>query len=134
MQLSHKPSKAIEQALADLAKVEASEDYKIDMGIWHTMIPGDRRCSVCLAGAVIAQRVSPDRDTTPSHFEDDKRLIGLDYFRRGDIDGGLMSFGLHPADYYKIPLIMAVTEYDGNPAEFKRDLQRIADTLKEAWL
>lgn len=56
-QLPDKPSELIRLALKDLRKTERQFwKYKIDMDIWHSGKTSTlSRCSVCLAGAVMAQ-------------------------------------------------------------------------------
>lgn len=98
-QLPDKPSSLILVALADLAKVEKSRKYQVDMGIWHEpgSIARGNRCQVCLAGAVMARSLGADPKASfdPSSFplESDK-LSALDCFRTGAIRAGLACFGL----------------------------------------
>jgi hypothetical protein len=44
-------------AVEDAKKCEADPRYELDMGVWHTPKDGADVCLVCMAGAVMAQRL-----------------------------------------------------------------------------
>lgn len=83
MGLPKKLSDLIEVALADLDACESDERYEINMHVWHD-VKGDK-CSVCLAGAVMAKTLGSVKSTWPQKFppdiEDDLEL--LDRLRMG---------------------------------------------------
>ena len=79
----------IDVALRDLEAAEASPNYEIDMGEWHT--PEDDVCLVCLGGAVLAGTLE-----TPQDFvgipnldmitdDDCSKVMALDHLRSGFI-------------------------------------------------
>jgi hypothetical protein len=90
-QLPDKPSELIEVALADLKKVEALEEFIVDMGTWHAMsydCQAEReRCFVCAAGAVMAMHLNVPTEVAinPDRFDHDtrKKLIAIDHLRCG---------------------------------------------------
>lgn len=139
--LSDIPSKAIRQALDDLAAVEAQKDlYTVDMCNYHVYDAEDAKCAVCFAGAVIAGAGNdPKRNLEPSSFDDKthNKLRGLDCFRGGDIAEAINFFGVK-----KIPLLLNtddsfyvdVTDYDDNPKKFKKDMNELADNLEKLGL
>lgn len=58
----------LELGLADLAQVEANPAYSIDMARWHQPVYGNDvvKCSVCLAGAVMAGACETPIDVLPA--------------------------------------------------------------------
>lgn len=108
--LPEKPSELLKLAMLDLEKVEADPRYRVDMGEWHKP---NGRCSVCLAGSVMAKTLGlppnkddpfydgrrrraeiirwrlPDYRTSPASPDVDPtisfKLFALDCFRNGDI-------------------------------------------------
>ena len=95
---------ALEQALNDLAKVEADPRYQIDMGNWHAPkhLKEGIVCAVCLGGAVIACElpIPPEHSTTPLSLLGDEQisnsefstLRALDLLRTGDVAEGVARF------------------------------------------
>lgn len=134
MNLSSRPSEALRQALIDLEKVERDSRYVIDMGIWHQP-RWDGKCHVCLAGAVMAQTLPPEQLMSSSKIDDmdlGHRLMGIDYFRSGDIDTGLKLFG-HGCPS-SLPPYVTVAKYFNDATMFKQDMRRIIDMLEGAGL
>ena len=75
-------------ALKDLAAVERSPKYEVNMWAWHRPVEsrGSKVCHVCLAGAVMAKtlKVSQDEycspETSPSY---NRALHAIDSLREG---------------------------------------------------
>lgn len=49
-------------AIGDFEQVLADDRYSIDMSVWH--VPDEGLCHVCLAGSMIASRLSAEPDDT----------------------------------------------------------------------
>lgn len=129
------PSRVIEIALEDLEVVEKNPAYRVDMDVWHYAKEG--RCSVCFAGAVMANRlgVPSTRSRVCQDFTDatSDRLLALDSFRRGQIEGGLRTIdGSYRRHHFQHAF---VTAYDrDDPTQFKADMRKIVETLRQAGL
>ena len=87
VKLPDKLSDLIDLAVKDARSLDP-ETYQPYASFWH--YPHDNgRCSVCLAGAVIAGtlNVDPELDRTPSDFDDDTecKLHALEHVRFGSI-------------------------------------------------
>jgi hypothetical protein len=138
--LPDKPSELILLALEDLEKTEKDYRYKIDMDVYHDRLVGNGMiCSVCLAGAVMAQRLSPDntdRCLMPGYFNTKIRdkLYALNSFRQGEIYSGLyeMNKSFSRDDVDQIDAF--VTPYELDPGEFKSDMRRLAQELSDIGL
>ncbi len=130
------PSALIRVALDDLKKCEADPAYEIDMGDWHN--PSDQYtvCLVCLAGAVMAQRLGTDPEdySIPCVFKvkDAAKLRALNEFRGGYVTAGLyfMSLKLPAGIEQTIP----IPQYKAGPAAFHYAMNTLADTLEAAGL
>lgn len=78
--LPDKPSELLRVAIRDLKACAADPKYKIDMGVWHRAARdyrGDDYCSVCLAGAVLAQSCSVPLSTTAAPESSLSRALAL---------------------------------------------------------
>ncbi len=66
--LPRKLSALLRIAVEDAKAVSKDKRYRLNMGTYHTPNPADGRCHVCMAGAVIAQRlgVRPTRSAHPA--------------------------------------------------------------------
>ena len=138
-QLPDKASDLIDLALDDLEKCEKDPRYKIDMKEWHTLY--GQTCLVCLAGSVMAQTLQVQLDFTFCENRLDKnteeKLDGLDWFRTGGIEAGLQSiFGYRETfsdieDKALKKRITNITQYKENPSQFKQDMRRMAEFLRE---
>ena len=79
----------LDLALDDLVVINDKKNkYELSMNIWHS--PEDNgKCSVCLAGAVMANRLKADRKKykKPENFdyEEHDRLLAIDALRQGEI-------------------------------------------------
>ena len=135
-----RPSRVIEMALEDLEIVEADQKYAINMMAWHEpiarpnfMFPDSYigKCAVCLAGCVIANRFQRDRDDDlmPEDFNRsiEFRLLALDLFRTGAVDGGLRLMDIDPSEGC---YALDVTAYEDNPTRFKADMRAMAAMLR----
>lgn len=95
--LPDKPSELIKLALNDLEKAEKSSDYVIDMSQWKSLSKNTGKCSVCLAGSVMAgtlqvpvwMEVHDPEVINGLSDSDIFKLMALDEFRQGYIEGGL---------------------------------------------
>lgn len=108
--LPDKTSELIRVALDDLSLVQSDDRYAVAMNIFHSYDislyakPGDNRCYVCLAGAVIAKRLvigRPDLRLFPKMFnvEVANKLKALDRFRAGRVASGLRIMGIDSGLY-----------------------------------
>lgn len=128
------PSELIRVALTDLKTCENSLKYKINMDKWHA--PGwGWACSVCFAGAVMAQSLDAKRNTEyrPSDFNkgggDADSLYALNFFRVGNI-----STALSCINEKSILPDRQVVEYADDPALFTEQMYDLADDLQEVGL
>lgn len=91
--LPDKPSALILCALEDLEAIENTPGYGVRMWLWHGYSERQDVCHVCLAGAVMARQGHIPRklSASPGNFDTDayKKLMALEYFRVGDVVGGL---------------------------------------------
>ena len=83
-------------ALDDLKKCEADPTYIINMHEWH--VPRGEQCSICLAGAVMAQSLGAYPSEHRSLFSYDapldERLEALDDLRCGGIVDACHTMGI----------------------------------------
>jgi len=96
LELPDLPSELIMEALADLRATEKNKKFKINMGTWHTP---NGVCSVCFAGAVLAQKCNKPNDTLRPNGFDTKtanKLLALDSLRQY----GIRSFVETATDNY----------------------------------
>ena len=136
--LPNKPSKLIRLAIRDLRKVEEDPMYMVHMGAWHSPDP---QCRVCLAGSVMAKslRAPPSTNTGPEDFDASvsKKLWALDYFRTGDVFGGLDKMEIK-TDWDRaaslLPMTMPVPGYRNDREEFINAMLNMANQLEEAHL
>ncbi len=95
-------------AIGDFEKVLADKRYVIDMGDWH--LPLDNgKCSVCLAGSVLAKSLNaPIRQEYFFHMDDEvnDRLDALDRLRLADLTGAWDAI----REYAEYPLSLEALE------------------------
>ena len=153
VKLPTKPSDLIRLALRDLALVERSKIYYVDMGDWHEPDEEEERgvtCAVCFAGAVMARTfkapinkpVVPGEMPYQSH--NCKRLIALNDFRVGCIEAGLHVINRKLSRVYisekygsifnKIENLSAFLDYEKDRGKFKRTMRKIARLLEKMGL
>lgn len=147
------PSALILLALRDLALVERSKIYDVDMGEWHETGEDKERgmtCTVCFAGAVMARTLkAPINESIPPHHvsfksHNFKKLIALDEFRVGCIHRALISLDrkyeriylLHKHEhlFVKIEDLSCDLDYERDRGQFKRIMRRIAGLLEKMGL
>lgn len=126
-----KPSELIRLALGDLEKCENDSRYGINMSTWHSL-DETGLCEVCLAGSVMAQTLnySPkdnifDVCSIPDGWG--QRLVALDYFRKGMIEGGLRLMGLKSDKY----LDRMIYPYRQDRDNFQKNMKQLANDLEE---
>lgn len=155
--LPRRPSALIRAALADLAKVEADPTYAVDMTSWHGMnwvnpihpdAAEDREedmrelCCVCLAGAMMAKtfKVPYGDSATPRQLllmeevsaGDMNALEALDELRAGNVHGAFRDLRMDVPTAFVGRAYVEVADYDQDRAEFRADMERLADELEEA--
>lgn len=137
-----KLSAAIRLALDDLAKVERSKTYSVNMGVWHDPTYPEPKCTVCLAGAVMAGTlgVPPDRYASPSsHWGVNTKpksfplswqrvLNALNTARSGYVNLALSV--MHPRTADAEPMYIAVPQYSADRPGFKRAMRKMAKQLE----
>src|SRR5687767_4349571 len=127
--LPDKPSDLILLALHDLEAVEKDERYRVNMYAWHDP---NGRCSVCLAGAVMAGTLgaSPNVHRAPFMFDDDTRwkLRSLDALRAGSISEALRYWVVDRP--HTLPPYDEPTDYEHDPEGFKNDMAMLAGILQ----
>jgi hypothetical protein len=138
--LPSKPSRLIRAALKDLAKCETSPRFQIDMSDWMTKRWEDNVCSICLAGAMMAQRLpkivirkmKPYDSIYPEQTEQESKLRALNAFREGDIRRGLAYL------YIERPRLKAHMEiplyWVGSPLAFHKGMEKMAKYLEKRGL
>lgn len=96
IKLPEKQSALLRLAVKDAQVIEKNKNYKFNMGKWHypeynfKTNKNDGKCSVCMAGAIIANtfKVSSKKQFSPFDFEDIDTTIKLqkvDELRSGHI-------------------------------------------------
>lgn len=136
--LPRQPSKLIRLALADFDVVRKDKRYKIDMAVWHSSCRyGDSdRCSVCLAGAVMANSLKVDISylRSPNDFDKNTRnaICALNRLRAGLVWDALSYLGYRTVKS-GLPEIVRIPEYTNkNYEEWKDSLLKLADRLEKA--
>lgn len=134
--LPNKPSALLAAAVEDFQKVRNDRRYTIDMEEWwHSAQenPEDPYCSVCLAGAVMAQRVTNKKIAySPKDFArgNEKKFLALDALRVGNTSEAFFQLGLSPSAGQSFSRVM--TAYRNNPHGFVSDLLKLSEDLKKA--
>ena len=132
-----KPSELIRVALDDLGKVEESDQYAVDMWVWHqpnklSKIYGGAACSVCLAGAVMVgsleSEIENELDPDDFGYGTKRVLEALDTLRTGAIDDAFSWLRI-PVDE-KLRVSVVITDYDDDPAAFRQDMMFLAMYLE----
>jgi hypothetical protein len=130
--LPNKPSEFLELALVDLAKVERSKKYVVNMMEIHSPRNGNAPCEVCLAGGVLAMTCKVPRDEFCS-FDDvtdtlENKLCAIDYFRQGDIERAFYVLHVEKPKYLVRAVDVANYQYDKR--QFKKDMRELIRMLK----
>lgn len=133
-----KPSVLLKDALHALGECERSKNYVINMQIWH--VPNYThagKCTVCLAGSVMAERLHQNKNLVASPLEFpyqvESKLHALNSLRDGDIDDSFAYLGLSIRDY-QIPKRIEVTDYSVSPKEWREDMELIVEILEDEGL
>jgi hypothetical protein len=130
-----KMSRLIKIALADLAKVERSKKYVVDMYVWHRPIDADGvRCAVCFAGSVMATSLKAALISyfAPADFISSRQLYALNYLRHGYVRSAARVLEVDKDN--AAPFIRYVTPYADSPTQFKKDMRKLAKDLEKAGL
>ena len=80
----------LEMALADLEVIKNSPDFDLDMDTWMTPAMGDSKCSVCLAGCVLANSF---------------KWSYMDYLKLIDADNETITAGMLAIDRMRLGVI-----------------------------
>ncbi len=135
------PSVLLAEAMQDLAAVEASEQYAVDMGRWHEPDYEDGKdvCYVCLGGAVMAQRlkVPAYEDYEPEYAEEADNLLlrSLDLARRFNWSSFLYMVDLarKNRDYEPLSPYALVSRLPGAPGDhYEINARRFRQVMDEA--
>ncbi len=141
--LPGRPSKLIEIALIDLAKVERSKKYTVNMEFLHEHILESSmmksECLVCLAGAVLVKTVKiPFKadyvgfgQLRDAGIKEAPALDALDDFRVGFVHNGLERLGINFMGY---GLSRSITPYDISKNQFRADMVKLMEDLKAVGL
>lgn len=139
---SIKPSELIRLAIHDLEVVESKpNEYSVNMNHWHRVntinINGNKICTVCLAGAVMATTFHCPSNVTKVPSDNDipeesrSYLYALNCFQAGFISTGLDRLDMKDAAQIDDAKI---TPNKLNPQIFKKDMLNLADKLQEKGL
>jgi len=98
------PSHVLQLAMKDFEEVSLDDDYEIDMSRFHKpSAVHDNKCSVCLAGSVMAKSlgVPIGFNASPDMFDEDTatKLKALDLLRTGHVGIALSFMGYSPEEY-----------------------------------
>ena len=141
-------SETILMAINSLEAVEDDESYSIDMDYWQWYNKTEDTCNVCLAGAVLVDKVGIDREQTIDNLEslvenglleesDLNTLAALNEVRRGYIHSAVrMFYDPYTIDLNDIDLpdIVDITFYTWDKNRFKADLIVIASMMEKEGL
>lgn len=136
--LPGRPSELIRLALKDLAAVERSKKYVVNMGDWHTPVYGcmgtPDKCAVCLAGAVMVKErlaTDPTIEAGPWNYaKEEFALSALNEFRCGHIGMALRFLGLPGTIYKQGCEFTLITDYAIDPKKFRADMRQLAKDLE----
>jgi len=125
IKLPKKLSDLIVVALEDMEKCEKNSDYKLDM----TWAFHERRgpvCSVCFAGAVMAQTLGADINASAVGTHDfgqhnKVRLVALDNIREGQFLNALAKINIEKNDDVEL-LEDQITSHEEDPKKFKEEM------------
>lgn len=144
--LPDRASELIRLALADLRKVEAMPNkYIVCMSEWHSPVSfddGSVKCSVCLAGAVLAQSLKLDVETDYMSIADkvprslDRKIDALNALRQGEIESGMGTLMQYSDDFEMCRQLFEdmnrnVTHYSLNRDKFHEEMNALADELEK---
>jgi hypothetical protein len=113
-ELPNKLSALLRVAVEDVQKCEADPRFELEMGMWVVgdVGPTSERCSVCMAGAVMVQRLGVATDSN-SHPEDvpeaERHLLAIDHMRLGNFVSAHQRLSRHPASIDEERALRAAT-------------------------
>ena len=136
-ELPDRPSALIRVALEDLARIEKTPGYVVNMRRWHEPL-GDGHCAVCFAGGVMATRLGlqPDEDfrTTlgKTMILDPvmRKIFALNNLRVGDTSTAFECLGLSEKEGKRFN--RGIAHYNAFATAFQADMERLADDLEAA--
>ena len=118
--LPNKPSELLTLALADLAKVERSKRYEVNMGAWHLPI-NKNLCQVCLGGSVLAKSLD---------YPFNKRLMS-------NLISTSIRYKLFALNALRVGLVGEALEVLGYPEDICNSVRNVIDISysddKKAW-
>lgn len=127
-QLPTKPSELIRLALSDLRAIEQDPRYRVDMEhLWHSRAYSS--CTVCLAGAVMANHLSADANLgyLPSDFPRNAcALCAIDDFRLGNVGSGCGRMEVDTKLSSR-----TITDYELDRKGFFCDMEELANDLED---
>ena len=132
-------SELLGYALQSLDLCEQDPRYQIDMDDWHGVIDPnprnpetDLQCSVCLAGAFLAECLGFPIWVGYAHGETtaSSQMEAINYFRTGYIISALETLDIDIPPF-PFPEAVYVPSYEDNPTAFKSKLWRMVSLLKE---
>ena len=128
-------------ALHDLAKVERSKKFKVNMRWWYCK--GSKSCKVCLAGSVMAGRYpnvtrefGKHRELWPEHSvwdgvdEVSQKFNALDCLRAGRVAAAMGYLRLSITHQHD----REVTDYHKYPKQWWLDMKKLLADLRKAGL
>lgn len=154
--LSHLPSAFIREALDDLRACERRKDFTIDMNRWYTT---NGKCSVCLGGAAMANRLGVTKEfildkgeelsasngtfeLSPNSSDISKKakaqVSSLDEFRKGSVGFALSDLRINKSyseSKYRydngIKFDRDIIEYLTDPKQFHKEMHQLARDLEK---
>lgn len=135
-----KLSTAMRLALHDLALVERSKKYKVNMGVWHTSSPlpgfnSDRKyCHVCFAGSIMAKtlKANPEDELQGVEFGQEWSDVfdALNSARKGFVSDALYDMNRDGGKFYENQNFN-VESYAQNPKKWRKDMWKIVRELEK---
>jgi len=138
--LPKKLSDCIDVALKDLDDAKKL-GFKVDMGRWYSR--GEKTCTVCLAGAVLAREFDLDEfeEVGPTTLYDSdglitehdaERLHALNQLRGGNINEALHMVGR--SKFFSPPDIDTQSTGNMDTKQWRKDMSNIRDYLRKLGL
>lgn len=153
--LPDKLSELILVATTDLLAIKDNSLFRVDMDVWFNL-PGEKLayeqdrdpethkpvCTVCMAGAVMAQRLDvkkhwhPDGFTlAPEMFKDDcNKLHALDQIRRGEVMSALHLMCKSEEDHNRVHHAFLDHFWDEYPERMQAGAEANFETDPEAFI
>jgi hypothetical protein len=147
--LPTKLSELAEISLQELEAVERDPRYHVWMGVFAATGMREDKCSVCMAGAVLCNRLgyqggnvwdTDDLDSCVESVTLYRKLLAIDALRIGNIDGAqdLMLAGVQrpyeSGRHWTDSQNNAIVDYHDNPKIFKRQFREFIQDLKRRGL